>query len=353
MGDGLGRRRAAARGRRPARPRAGRRVRLRRRQGRASTPARSSVARRPGSLATDDKAAILAPRRRRRAPRREQGVAAEHEHRRHRLVARVGQERHHHDLVQPPAHVRGRRRRARSAPRANGPGTRFHAAGEHPGFMFERLATSRHRAFPAGGQDHGAGVRRLLRRVGEGDARRPHGHGEAARGDHASSRRCSAPSPCSTSRRSAPPPTCSGSRSTRSATRSRPARSSHDVEVACGTLPAGTRRGSDHVVDRVPRRRPGARGRGVLDRHRRHPGMGPRRSSGPFLVRVIVDGVPPLQRRPHHRQRRGRRARGHVGRAAGGGDDRGAGHPRRPRVAARCRGCAGVRRLPLARMRCQ
>ena len=43
-------------------------------------------------------------------------------------------------------------------------GTRFHAAGEHPGFMFERLATSVTGLVATRRQDHRAGVRRLLGR---------------------------------------------------------------------------------------------------------------------------------------------------------------------------------------------
>ncbi len=101
-------------------------------------------------------------------------------------------------------------------------GTRFHAAGEHPGFMFERLATTLTALSAAGRPDHRAGVRRLPRRLGQGDARRPHGHGQAARRDHAPTRRCSGPCRSSTSRPSRPRPTSSASASTRSAAPSRP-----------------------------------------------------------------------------------------------------------------------------------
>ena len=126
---------------------------------------------------------------------------------------------------------------------------------------------------------------------------------------------------------------------------------SHDVDVACGTLPAGS------VVGQIMSWTGYRGGAPVLVAEeywvatRDIPGWD-LALERQFLVRVIVDGVPPL-RGAHHPQRRGRRARGHVGRAAGGGDDGGPGHSRRPRVTARRRGCAGVRRLPLARMRCQ
>ena len=60
-----------------------------------------------GWLVTDDRDAILALDAGRRAARREQGLLrGEHEHRRHRRVAGVGQGRHHHDVVQPPPDVR-------------------------------------------------------------------------------------------------------------------------------------------------------------------------------------------------------------------------------------------------------
>ena len=92
-----------------------------------------------GVLATDDP-----PRSSRSTPTwcctPQQGSRRQHEHRRHRRVAGVGEERHHHHVVQPPADVRQARRAHRGGVHATG--TRFHAAGEHPGFMFERLATT-------------------------------------------------------------------------------------------------------------------------------------------------------------------------------------------------------------------
>ena len=115
--------------------------------------------------------------RRCRAPRRQQGPRCEHQHRRHRGVARVGQGRHHDDVVQPPRDVRrggggADRRRVRAIgdplPRRGGaPRLHVRAPRDHAD---RRLEDDR--------LDHGAGVRRLLDRPDPGDARRPDGHGQ-------------------------------------------------------------------------------------------------------------------------------------------------------------------------------
>ena len=283
---------------------------------------------------------------RRRAPRCEQGLPREHEHRRHRGAARVGQERHHHDVLQPPAHVRRRRRRPHPGCLRTGRDPvprRRRASGLHvraPRDVADRVVA-------ASGHDHRAGVRRLLRRVRAARCSSiSWGWGSGPRTSR-SSRRCSVPCPCSTSRRSAPRPTCWDWSSTRSATRSRPARhptTSRSPAAPCPPAPSwarscrgpGTEDGAPVLVaqeywmatDDIP----------GWDLE----------LEGTFLVRVIVEGAPSLRARPHHRQRHGRRPPGHVRRAAGGRHDRGAGHPRRAAIAAGGRRPARVRRIPMA-----
>ena len=53
-----------------------------------------------------------------------------------------GKRRHHHHVVQPSPDVRRGGVGARIDAACARAGTRFHAAGEHPGFMFERLAAT-------------------------------------------------------------------------------------------------------------------------------------------------------------------------------------------------------------------
>ena len=120
----------------------------------------------------------------------------------------------------------------------------------------------------------------------------------------------------------------------------------HDVEVACGTLPGGS------VVGQIMSWSGYRAGVPVLVAEEYWtvtdiPGWDLDLEQT-FLVRVIVDGVTAGTSRPDHRQRDGRRARGHVGRSARGRHDRGAGDPRRPGGAARRRRPAGVRCLSLA-----
>ena len=172
-------------------------------------------------------------------------------------------------------------------------GTRFHAAGEHPGFMFERLATSltalSQRVDKITVQEFVdcsgvSGTEMLVDLMGMG--KQPEDITDRRR-------RCSAPCPCSTSRRSAPPPTCSAWSSTRSATRSRPARrptTSRSPAAPCPRAPSSGR------SCRGPAYRDGAP---VLVAEEYWtvtdiPGwdLDLERT---FLVRVIVDGVPPLR----------------------------------------------------------
>ena len=200
---GRGRGGPAPRGHRPSRPRARRPVRLqpgegRRRRRRARRPPADRRRSRP-----NDKAAILAL---------DADVVLH-------AASKAFPRQHATPTTSSRCSSRARtsspRRRTttcrRTAPtpttasdaRAHEAGTRFHAAGEHPGFMFERLATVAHRAVAAGRQDHRAGVRRLLRRVRRGRCSSTSWAWASSPRRSRSSRRCSARCPCSTSRRSA------------------------------------------------------------------------------------------------------------------------------------------------------
>ena len=122
----------------------------------------------------------------------------------------------------------------------------------------------------------------------------------------------------------------------------------HDVEVACGTLPAGS------VVGQIMSWSGYRDGEPVLVAQEYWtvtdiPGWDLDLAQT-FLVRVIVEGAPTLQPRADHRQRAGRRARGHVGWTARGGDDRGARAAGCARRAAGRRDGARVRRVPLANL---
>ena len=118
-------------------------------------------------------------------------------------------------------------------------GTRFHAAGEHPGFMFERLATSltalSQRVDKITVQEF-VDCRAVTAREMLVDLM---GMGNRLKRSR-SSPRCSALFPLSTSSRWRRRPMCWGCESTRSGERSRRRRVPHDFEVACGTLPAGS-----------------------------------------------------------------------------------------------------------------
>ena len=170
------------------------------------------------------------------------------------------------------------------------------------------------------------------RRHGAGDARRPHGHGQAARGDLHRVADVPRGVACSTSRRSPPPPTRSGCASTRSATRSGP-----------------------RVVDRRRRGRVRARCRRARWSVRscrgartttagrpwspRSTGPAPTSPSGTstidggFLVRVLLEGAPNITVELRIGRDADPRARRRLRRPSRRRDDRGSGHPVRARRA--------------------
>ena len=119
---------------------------------------------------------------RRRCPRRQQGPRHRDERRGHLPPARCGHQRHHHDVVQPPADVRrghrGGIRRSLSA-RA-GPG--FTPPARTPGSC---SSDSSRRSPGLSKTIDRIDLYEADRRVGRrqsADARRPHGHGPATRG---------------------------------------------------------------------------------------------------------------------------------------------------------------------------
>ena len=105
------------------------------------TPARSSADRRPGVFATDDKDADPRPRGRPRSPRGEQGLPRNTNT--DDIVALLESGK---DVITTTSYnhlpTYGTEVDARIEAACARAGTRFHAAGEHPGFMFERLATA-------------------------------------------------------------------------------------------------------------------------------------------------------------------------------------------------------------------
>ena len=293
VGDRRGRSGPAPRGHRQSRSRARRPLRLQPGRRSASTPAPSSAARRRVSSATDDAAAILeldadvvlhAASKAFRDNTNTDDIVALLESGKNVITTTSY---NHLPTFGPEADDRINRACAEA-------GTRFHAAGEHPGLHVRTPRDVAHRAVAARRQDHRAGVRRLPSGHGTGDARRPHGHGQAARRDHDRLRDVPRDFRRSTSSRWRRPPTCSACESTRSGREIKTATVPYDIEVACGTLPAGSVVGQIlswtayragvpvlvaeeywTVTDDIPEWDV------VLD--------------GQFLVRVIVDGSPPLR----------------------------------------------------------
>ena len=194
-----------------------------------------------GVLATNDSGGDPRTRRRRRTPRGEQGVPGEHATPTTSLRcssrARTSSPRRRTTTCRPSAPTPT----IASVDACAEAGTRFHAAGEHPGLHVRTPRHVGHRAVAARRQDHGAGVRRLLRRSRARRCSSTSWAWGSSPKTSRSTRRCSARFRCSTSRRSAATADVLGLRARRDpATRSRPATVDHDVEVACGTLPAGS-----------------------------------------------------------------------------------------------------------------
>ena len=207
-------------------------------------------------------------------------------------------------------------------------GTRFHAAGEHPGFMFERLAAAltalSQRVDKITVQEFvdcsGVSGREMLvdlmgmgKRAEEITVDSPMFRAVSVQYEQALAAAADV----------------LGLKVDEIRQGIETATSTHDVTVACGTLPAGT------VVGQILSWTAYREGAPVLVAEEYWtvtsdiPGWD-LALDGQFLVRVIVDGSPPLRARPHHRQRLGRRSGRYVGRAARSGHDRGPGHSLRP-----------------------
>ena len=239
----------------------------------------------------------------------------------------VGQERHHDDLVQPPARRTGPTP-TRCDPRARvrRAGVRFHAAGEHPGFMFERLATSvtalSQRVDKITVQEFvdvsGVSAREMLvelmgmgKQPEEISIESPMFRAVSVQYEQAIGAAADV----------------LGLAIDEVRHEIETATVSHDVVVACGTLPAGS------VVGQIMSWTGYRDGAPVLVAEeywvatRDIPGWD-LALERQFLVRVIVDGVPPLRVELTIPNGAVDEPRGHVGRAAGGGDDGGPGHSR-------------------------
>ena len=189
-------------------------------------------------------------------------------------------------------------------------GTRFHAAGEHPGFMFERLAVML--------TSLSQRVDRITLRQFVDCSRVPEkrmlvdlmGMGRQPEEISIESPAFRAVS-IQAEQALAAGADVLDSGSTRSGHVIRTAVSRHDVEVACATLPAGSVVGQILSWTGRPRRLARPHVRGVLDLHQRHPGMGPR-PRGSDRPRVIVEGAPNMTLELRGRHQSGPRARRRV-----------------------------------------
>ncbi len=224
--------------------------------------------------------------------------ASEHQHRRHRRAADVGQERHHHHFLQSPADLRRRRRRRASAGACRSRSRPLPRRRRAPR-LHVRTARGTSRSPRLSQRVDRITVQEFVDRAPVSRARRccidlmgmgkrpedisvesPMFRAVSVQYEQAIGSAATAGGPQPRARRDPP-------------LGPRPATVDHDVDVAiAGTLPRRFGRRSDHVVERVPRRRAGAGGPGVLDCHRRHPRVGPRpRADLPRTV-IRVEGVP-------------------------------------------------------------